>query len=105
MESFESVNWLILTSVEKWEMKNDSKFCGLSKWKLGSINEGKKKIEQELSLEKWKLGKIISCLEYIEFKVLVWVQTDMLFESNLIDGCEFLHADLDQNKDIDESRD
>lgn len=65
----------------------------------------KKKIEQELSLEKWKLGKIISCLEYIEFKVLVWVQIDMLFESNLIDGCEFLHADLDQNKDIDESRD
>lgn len=52
-----------------------------------------------------KIGKIISCLEYIEFKVLVWVQIDMLFESNLIDGCEFLHADLDQNKDIDESRD
>lgn len=54
MESFESVNWLTLTSVEKGEMKNDSKFCGLGKWKLGhGINEGKKN-RTELSLEKWE---------------------------------------------------
>lgn len=33
-------------------MKNDSKFCGLGKWKLGhGINEGKKN-RTELSLEK-----------------------------------------------------
>lgn len=35
-------------------------------------------IEQGLSLEKWEKGKIMSCLEYIEFKVLVWVQTDVI---------------------------
>lgn len=35
-------------------------------------------------------GKIMSCLKFIEFKVLV--QIDKI---NLIDGGEFLHTDLD----------